>query len=107
MIPTDLLLDTYGLNSAEEYWAQKPGIQYSQRLNLMKNTTYSSDVGNSTGSMPDAKIMILQRFQILTHLMQTTIIIQVISRALTGTTGPVNLLKSQVTVLTSTQKIRQ
>lgn len=55
MIPTDLLLDTYGLNSPEEYWAQKPGIQYSQRLNLMKNTTYSSDVGNSTGSLPDAK----------------------------------------------------
>ena len=55
MIPTDLLLDTYGLSSPEEYWAQKPGIQYSQRLNLMKNTTYSSDVGNSTGSLPDAK----------------------------------------------------
>ena len=37
MIPTDLLLNTYGLNSAEEYWAQKPAIQYKQRLDLMKN----------------------------------------------------------------------
>lgn len=30
MIPTDLLLNTYGLSSPEEYWAQKPGIQYSK-----------------------------------------------------------------------------
>lgn len=55
MIPTDLLLDTYGLNSPEDYWAQKGAVQYSQRLQLMKNTSYSGDNGNSTGNMPDAK----------------------------------------------------
>ena len=52
MIPTQYLLDTYGLNSADEYWAQKPGVQYEQRLNLMKNVTYSGDNGNSTGPQP-------------------------------------------------------
>lgn len=50
MIPTDLLLDTYGLDSAEEYWAQKPGIQYQQRLNLMKNVNITAN--NSTGNYP-------------------------------------------------------
>lgn len=50
MIPTDLLLDTYGLKSAEEYWAQPDGIQYQQRLNLMKNTSITAN--NSTGSLP-------------------------------------------------------
>ena len=52
MIPTDYLLNTYGLKSAAEYWAQKPGVQYDQRLNLMKNTTYAGDNGNSTGVQP-------------------------------------------------------
>lgn len=37
MIPTDLLLSTYGLESAEEYYAQLPALQYWQRLNIMKN----------------------------------------------------------------------
>lgn len=55
MIPTDYLLNSYGLKSADEYWAQKPGIQYDQRLNLMKNTTYSGSNGNSTGNLPDEK----------------------------------------------------
>lgn len=55
MIPTQYLLDTYGLKSPEEYWAQKPGVQYQQRLNLMKNVTYSGDDGNSTGPQPDTK----------------------------------------------------
>lgn len=55
MIPTDLLLDTYGLDSAEEYWAQEPGVQYDQRLNLMKNTTYTGDNGNSTDTYPSEK----------------------------------------------------
>lgn len=55
MIPTDYLLSSFGLNSPEEYWAQKGAIQYGQRLNLMKNTTYSGDSGNSTGNYPDAK----------------------------------------------------
>lgn len=55
MIPTQYLLDTYGLKSPEEYWAQKPGVQYQQRLNLMKNVTYSGDDGNSTGPQPDEK----------------------------------------------------
>ena len=53
MVPTKLLLDTYGLKSAEEYWAQAPGVQYQQRLNLMKNLEYASNQGNSTGSLPD------------------------------------------------------
>lgn len=52
MIPTQYLLDTYGLKSADEYWAQRPGVQYQQRLNLMKNVTYSGDNGNSTGPQP-------------------------------------------------------
>ncbi|MGN0481686.1 MAG: alpha-amylase family glycosyl hydrolase [Lachnospiraceae bacterium] len=55
LIPTKLLLDTYGLGSAKDYWAQPGGAQYQQRLNLMKNTEYSSDNGNSTGILPDAK----------------------------------------------------
>lgn len=54
MIPTDLLLSTYGLNSAEDYWAQKGAVQYQQRLDLMKNLSdYPSNVGNSTGNLPD------------------------------------------------------
>ena len=52
MIPTDYLLDSYGLSSPEEYWAQKGQLQYDQRLNLMKNTTYPGSVGNSTGNLP-------------------------------------------------------
>lgn len=55
LIPTQYLLDTYGLKSPEEYWAQKPGVQYQQRLNLMKNVTYSGDNGNSTGPQPAAQ----------------------------------------------------
>lgn len=55
MIPTDYLLNTYGLNSAQDYWNQQPGIQYQQRLNLMKNVTYSGDNGNSTGPQPAAQ----------------------------------------------------
>lgn len=55
LIPTQYLLDTYSLKSPEEYWAQKPGVQYQQRLNLMKNVTYSGDNGNSTGPQPAAK----------------------------------------------------
>lgn len=55
MVPTDYLLDSFGLNSADEYWAQKGSVQYQQRLNLMKNTTYTGDNGNSTGSLPSSK----------------------------------------------------
>lgn len=36
MVPTDLLLDTWGLSSAEEYWAQPGSIQHQQRLKIMK-----------------------------------------------------------------------
>lgn len=57
MIPTQLLLDTYGLSSADEYWAQKGEVQYQQRLNLMKNvddTEFPGDHGNSTGTYPDS-----------------------------------------------------
>ena len=53
--PTKLFLDTYGLGSAEEYWTQEPADQYQQRLNIMKNLEYSSDNGNSTGTLPAAK----------------------------------------------------
>ena len=55
MVPTDYLLNSFGLNSPEEYWAQKGSVQYGQRLNLMKNTTYTGDNGNSTGSLPSSK----------------------------------------------------
>ncbi|MGN0500547.1 MAG: alpha-amylase family glycosyl hydrolase [Ruminococcus sp.] len=55
MIPTDLLLSTYGLNSPEEYWAQKPFVQYQERLNIMKNVDYSGGDGNSVGSLPGAQ----------------------------------------------------
>ncbi|MGN0181189.1 MAG: alpha-amylase family glycosyl hydrolase, partial [Candidatus Ornithomonoglobus sp.] len=55
LTPTKTLLDAYGLNSAEEYWAQAGSAQYSQRLNLMKNTEYAADNGNSTGSLPAEK----------------------------------------------------
>ncbi len=51
MIPTDYLLDAYGLSSPEEYWAQKPEVQYQQRLGLMKYL--STPTQNSTGSHPD------------------------------------------------------
>jgi glycosidase len=50
MIPTDYLLNTYGLDSAEDYWSQKAAVQYSERLMLMKNTNASGN--NSTGSSP-------------------------------------------------------
>lgn len=55
MIPTDYLLDSFGLDSAEEYWAQTGSIQYQQRLMLMKNTSYSGGNGNSTGTLPSDK----------------------------------------------------
>ena len=53
MKPTKYLLDTYGLSSAEEYYAQKPEVQYQQRLNLMKNVDYPGSLHNSTGLKPD------------------------------------------------------
>ena len=46
MVPTDLLLDTWGLSSAEEYWAQLPGLQHDQRLNIMKDLTIPSSESN-------------------------------------------------------------
>ncbi|MGN1050758.1 MAG: alpha-amylase family glycosyl hydrolase, partial [Acutalibacteraceae bacterium] len=52
MVPTQYLLDSYGLKSADEYWSQKPQTQYDQRLNLMKNTTITAN--NSTGVQPDS-----------------------------------------------------
>ena len=55
MIPTDYLLNTYGLSSPEDYWKQQPGVQYQQRLNLMKNVTYAGDNGNSTEPQPADK----------------------------------------------------
>ena len=52
MVPTDYLLNSYGLSSAQEYWSQKPEVQYQQRLNLMKNTSTSASGNNSTNSHP-------------------------------------------------------
>ncbi|MGN1203198.1 MAG: alpha-amylase family glycosyl hydrolase, partial [Eubacterium sp.] len=55
MIPTDLLLSTFGLSSPEEYWAQTGAVQYQERLDLMKNVSlFPSDLGNSTGTQPDS-----------------------------------------------------
>ncbi len=48
MVPTDKLLSTYGLSSPDDYWAQKPGVQYDQRLQLMKDTTVKAN--NATDS---------------------------------------------------------
>lgn len=36
MIPTDTLLKRWGLNSAEEYWAQTGAVQHAQRIQIMK-----------------------------------------------------------------------
>ncbi len=55
MIPTDYLLNSYGLSSAEEYWAQKGQVQHDQRLNLMKNTSSAAAENNSTDGYPAAK----------------------------------------------------
>ena len=52
MVPTDYLLDAFGLSSPEEYYAQKGAVQYQQRLLMMKNTAYTSEQGNSTGNLP-------------------------------------------------------
>ncbi|MBQ8000354.1 MAG: starch-binding protein [Ruminococcus sp.] len=51
MIPTDYLLQSYGLSSAAEYYAQLPAVQYQQRLDLMKHLASTGQ--NSTGSHPD------------------------------------------------------
>ncbi len=48
MIPSKKLLETYGLQSADEYWAQSPGTQYDQRLCIMKDTTITAN--NDTSS---------------------------------------------------------
>ncbi len=55
MIPTDYLLNSYGLSSAEEYWSQPAQTQYDQRLNLMKNVSYPGSLGNSSDGYPDTK----------------------------------------------------
>ena len=52
MKPTKYLLDTFGLKSAEEYYAQKPEVQYQQRLNIMKNVDYPGELHNTTGLQP-------------------------------------------------------
>lgn len=50
LIPTDYLLKTNGLKDAAEYWAQKPAVQYSNRLMLMKNTNAAGN--NTTNAIP-------------------------------------------------------
>ena len=54
MVPTDYLLNSFGLNSAQDYWNQKGEVQYQQRLNMMKNTAYGGQNGNSTGNLPSS-----------------------------------------------------
>lgn len=63
MIPTSYLLDTFGLKSAAEYYAQKPAVQYQQRLDLMKQlstksqnsaTSPTGDIGNTDKVSHDA-----------------------------------------------------
>lgn len=48
MVPTDYLLNSFGLSSAEEYWAQPSQTQYDERLMLMKDTSVSAN--NATDS---------------------------------------------------------
>ncbi|MBQ1546138.1 MAG: starch-binding protein, partial [Clostridia bacterium] len=48
MVPTDYLLNTYGLSKPEDYWAQKPQTQYDERLMLMKDTGVKAN--NATDS---------------------------------------------------------
>ncbi len=55
MIPSEYLLNAYNLSSAEEYWAQQPGVQHDQRLNLMKNTSSAAAGNNSTDGYPADK----------------------------------------------------
>ncbi len=52
MIPTQNLLDAFGLKSASDYWAQKPAVQYQERLEIMKNLEDYTSFGNSTGTQP-------------------------------------------------------
>ncbi len=54
MIPTKMLLDAYGLKSAEEYYAQKPQAQYDERLNLMKQTGVTEN-NNTQSPLNDMK----------------------------------------------------
>ncbi|MEF2919378.1 MAG: alpha-amylase family glycosyl hydrolase [Acutalibacteraceae bacterium] len=46
MIPNETLLNEYGLSSAEQYYAQTPAVQHSQRLKIIKGQDPS--VSNST-----------------------------------------------------------
>ncbi len=53
MVPTQYLLESYGLSSPEEYYAQKPEVQYSQRLDLMKQLSAG---GNNVTSSPTGDV---------------------------------------------------
>ncbi len=48
MVPTDTLLNTFGLKSADEYWAQPGQKQYDERLLIMKDTGVTTN--NATDS---------------------------------------------------------
>lgn len=50
MIPNEKLLSEYGLSSAEEYYAQQPGIQHSQRLKLLKGIDPDKSNSNLGGT---------------------------------------------------------
>lgn len=57
MIPTDTLLDRWGLSSAEEYWAQPGGVQHAQRIQIMKENNIEAsnfkDFDNNATSLYD------------------------------------------------------
>ena len=107
MIPTQYLLDTYGLKSPEEYWAQKPGVQYQQRLNLMKNVTYSGDNGNSTGPQPAAQDFSMNKISQSDTYNPNNYYHTGISRVLTMMTGQQSSARLQATALTLTQRTLQ
>ncbi len=51
MIPNENLLSEYGLSSAEEYYAQTPGVQHSQRLTMMKGKDSTNSNSTQTGTL--------------------------------------------------------
>ena len=55
MIPNETLLNEYGLNSAEEYYAQIPAVQHAERLKLIKGQDPSNSNSTLNGSYESFK----------------------------------------------------
>ncbi len=55
MIPNETLLNEYGLNSAEEYYAQTPAVQHAERLKLIKGQDPSNSNSTLNGSYENFK----------------------------------------------------